>query len=587
MKRVFAALVLNLLLPLAGRADDLTPGHWQVTVLSATGTLQQTSWIINVATTDGKTTATLVSADPRFKAPSLVSFKANGKQVHAVFKFQAGQYTFAGAVVGKDGKRVAGVYGPEGSISAAVMTPTDLKELTAKDVYRTMGIKELDRALTLGNRGAVLRNQARTNKDPDERAKLLDQAREADKLAAVEVPKLYRETIDKHPDTYAAGRAALLLLQNPKAAATDAELRQWSDLATKSAGEYGPALEIDTAVQAATAILARKEHAPLAVAAARRAEALLQPELAPSVQVSVLETLVRALKDAGKTAELSPIAARLTKLEAALDNEYLAKVPPFKPAAFAGRKSGSDRVAVMELFTGAQCPPCVAADVAFDALQKTYKPSELVLIQYHLHIPGPDPLTNADTVARARYYGANSTPTTLFNGRAAASGGGPMAFAESKFKSYCDVIDPLLETPAVCQLSASAKRNGDKIMIEATVKGMADPGPDKKLRLVLVEESIRYVGSNKLRFHHQVVRAMPGGVDGVALTKKKISSTNEVDLAALRKGLNGYLDDYAATVRPFPRPNRPMDFHGLRVIAFVQDDATREILQAVQVAVNE
>ena len=53
----------------------------------------------------------------------------------------------------------------------------------------------------------------------------------------------------------------------------------------------------------------------------------------------------------------------------------------------------------MELFTGAQCPPCVAADVAFDVLEKTYKPADLVLIQYHLHIPGPDPLTNAASEA--------------------------------------------------------------------------------------------------------------------------------------------------------------------------------------------
>ena len=29
------------------------------------------------------------------------------------------------------------------------------------------------------------------------------------------------------------------------------------------------------------------------------------------------------------------------------------------------------------------------------------------------------------------------------------------------------------------------------------------------LRLALTEESIHYVGSNKLRFHHHVVRALP------------------------------------------------------------------------------
>ena len=48
-----------------------------------------------------------------------------------------------------------------------------------------------------------------------------------------------------------------------------------------------------------------------------------------------------------------------------------------------------------------------------------------------------------------------------------------------------------------------------------------------------------------------------------------------------------YLDDYAATKRPFPRIARPMAMDNLRVVAFVQDDATKEIFQAVQVDVTQ
>ena len=58
-----------------------------------------------------------------------------------------------------------------------------------------------------------------------------------------------------------------------------------------------------------------------------------------------------------------------------------------------------------------------------------------------------------------------------------------------------------------------------------------------------------------------------------------------VDLPELRNTLVAYLDNYTATVRPFPQPQRPLDLQHLRVIAFVQDDATHEILQAVQVEV--
>ena len=62
----------------------------------------------------------------------------------------------------------------------------------------------------------------------------------------------------------------------------------------------------------------------------------------------------------------------------------------------------------MELFTGANCPPCVAADLAFDGLQKAYSDKEVVLLQYHMNIPrGPEALTNADSDARFEYYADN------------------------------------------------------------------------------------------------------------------------------------------------------------------------------------
>src|SRR5207302_5612983 len=138
----------------------------------------------------------------------------------------------------------------------------------------------------------------------------------------------------------------------------------------------------------------------------------------------------RALEKTGKTEQAKAVATEVAKLEEILDAEYLKAVPPFKPTAYAGRKDKeANKVAVMELFTGAQCPPCVAADVGFDALLKAFRPAELIGLQYHLHIPGPDPLTNADSIARQQYYGeeVRGTPSTFFNGKSESGGGGPMA----------------------------------------------------------------------------------------------------------------------------------------------------------------
>ena len=115
---------------------------------------------------------------------------------------------------------------------------------------------------------------------------------------------------------------------------------------------------------------------------------------------------------------------------------------------------------------------------------------------------------------------------------------------------------------------------------------MTEPGDKKKLRFVLVEDTVRYAGGNKLRFHHMVVRALPGGPDGIALTDTASSQTASASLPEIKTDLTKYLDDYAATKRPFPKRDRPMDMKHLKAIAFVQDDESAEILQAAIVDVK-
>ena len=262
-------------------------------------------------------------------------------------------------------------------------------------------------------------------------------------------------------------------------------------------------------------------------------------------------------------------------------------MPPYEPEPYRGRKNKSDRVVLVELFTGAQCPPCVAADLAFDGLVKTYKPDEVVLLQYHLHVPDPDPLTNPDAEARQEYYGKalEGTPTAFFNGAPKAEGGGAIDAAKDKYFDYRDVINPLLEKPARAQLRASATRQGDKIDIQAEVSELDKPGEKVRLRFALVEEQVHYVGGNQIRYHHDVVRALPGGTDGFALKEKSSKQTASVDLAELRKNLSAYLDEFGKK-RPFPNARRPLELKKLRVVAFIQDDESKEVLQAAQVDVK-
>src|SRR5262249_53493204 len=111
---------------------------------------------------------------------------------------------------------------------------------------------------------------------------------------------------------------------------------------------------------------------------------------------------------------------------------------------------------------------------------------------------------------------------------------------------------------------------------------VAEPGEKVRLRLALIEEEVNYKGGNKLAHHHYVVRALPGGAAGLALKAKTGKQSVTVDLDDLRKKLTSYLDEAAKDLGAFPSKDRPMELKKLRVVAFIQDDANKEILQAVQ-----
>lgn len=411
---------------------------------------------------------------------------------------------------------------------------------------------------------------------------------EPSKLETFDRFELAKETLEQTSDPQVMAEAAIELLKEAsQRKASGEEVRGWADKAFRSAQPFGLRWERSVARRVAQALVKQKDFAPVAVEYARKLERLVDEGEEVSVQLDYLSTVAEVLEAAGRNDDAADIRKRLAKLEEQDFAEY-AKSAPFRPEPFEGRKGKSDRAVLVELFTGAECPPCVAADLAFDALTKTYKPTEVVLLQYHLHIPGPDPLTNPDSLARLEYYGnkIRGTPTIFFNGKPAQGGGGPLSQARRSYAAFREAIDPLLEKLPEARIELSASKQGAAIDIKAQVSDLARTGDSIRLRFALVEEYVRYQGGNNLRYHHHVVRAMPGGPKGIALKQKSGEHSAKVDLDELRAKLNEYLDEYAKEDE-FPKPDRPIGLKSLRVVAFVQDDDTNEILQAAQVEVKE
>jgi hypothetical protein len=440
---------------------------------------------------------------------------------------------------------------------ALVVSRTDATEYDQKKAF-----KQSDGAEDLG--------KAMQSQDAKEQARLLTELIDSQKGKPVTLPA-----------------RQILLAAKVQAGEEAAKLEAAAAGYLQQAAEHGPGYEQYARLEAARLLVGSEKGASLALKYARAAEKEIPDSDTPRT-IAMLKVLSRALHRAGREAEAKPVDARLEAKESALDEEFRKKAVPFEPEAPAPRSGKSDRVVLVELFTGAQCPPCVAADVAFDAALMAYKPADVALLQYHLHVPGPDPLTSPDSEARAEHYNSDipGTPATLLNGRPTRSLGGPPEEGKTSYGTLRSAIDQARNRAAEASLSLEVKRAGDRIDLQADVSNLRRTGDKVRLRFVLVEEVVRYAGSNRQRLHHHVVRAFPGGVKGVALEKNADSKTASITLADLKKQLGEYLDK-AAEQQPFPDEDRPLKLEHFKVVAFIQDDATREVLQAAQADVSE
>jgi hypothetical protein len=429
--------------------------------------------------------------------------------------------------------------------------------------------------------------ELKLGKDP-KAAKLFGRATLRNKETPIELERTTSESLDpldqmreafaKQGLGYDAIPLSLQLLsQSERLKAKPAEVRAWAEKAARSADLFYPALQRDVLLTVAQILTEEKGYEAIALQYARRAERLLDDKEPAVAKKRVLDVLAGVLEKAGKDKEAQAVQQQIAKLD------FRIKVRPF-----AGRGARSDRVVLVELFTGAQCPPCVAADLAFDAVGKTYKPTEVALVQYHVHVPGPDPLTNPDTEARFTFYedSIKGAPAVLLNGRPGPAGGGPREDAPEKYDEYVEALNRLLDQPARGEVKVAATRKGDKVSITAEVDKLDVTGDDVRLRVVLVEEEVAYKGTNGISTHRHVVRSMPGGPDGVVMAGKSAKKTFDVDLAELRKKLGDYLDKFGEKNR-FPNKERPLELKKLKVIAFVQNDKGGEVLQAAQADVPE
>lgn len=250
------------------------------------------------------------------------------------------------------------------------------------------------------------------------------------------------------------------------------------------------------------------------------------------------------------------------------------------------------KVLLAELFTGAECGPCQSADLAFDELSEYFPRNTLAILEYHVNIPGPDPMTNPNTFSRYMYYGGNfGTPTAILEGKEMVTGGGPRYLAVNRFNLYKYALSKYENQKPEVIISGKAFNKGNDINVNLNLKGKTKD-PKCVLHIALVEKSIKYTGSNTIDKHRFVVRNLLDNESGTTITSNKISKS--FDLNKIEEGLKNYLDD------PTQQPSWRQSFgppswkartdklnrENLGVVAWIQNPESREIINSVFIEIK-
>lgn len=226
------------------------------------------------------------------------------------------------------------------------------------------------------------------------------------------------------------------------------------------------------------------------------------------------------------------VAAR----ESYLDQRYAQIYPPQKHTP-PSTPISSGRAVFAEVHTGAGCPPCVAADLAFDAMLEEFSRRQLIVVMYHQHIPRPDPLANDDSAALWAERKGRGVPTYLIDGISKIGGGGRKDVAGMTTSLRKQIEERLTQTPQA-NLRLTATRSATAIQVGIDVAGVSADVPAPRLRLALVEKLVRYSGENGIRFHPYVARTL------TTLPATQGHLEHSFGLAQLRSALSGHIERF-------------------------------------------
>jgi hypothetical protein len=214
---------------------------------------------------------------------------------------------------------------------------------------------------------------------------------------------------------------------------------------------------------------------------------------------------------------------------------------------------------LLEHFTNSRCSICASKNPAFFTLIDQY-PNDVHHLSIHPSVPYSNCLiylaNPTQNNARTAFYGVNGTPRVALNGTLVpvASQLLPTATLQAALGQ---------ESPIALEVQEAGAAPTKTAAVTVRVYGNV-PAGNYKLFAAVAESTVNYASPNGEAKHHDVFRAMLTNIDGDNITLPATGGSTTFNFTYNYTAPNGWTSN----------------FDSLYVLAFVQNAATKEILNS-------
>lgn len=224
----------------------------------------------------------------------------------------------------------------------------------------------------------------------------------------------------------------------------------------------------------------------------------------------------------------------------------------------------SERTVLMEEFTQASCWPCMQSNPVLNAIMSDNQ-DKAIQIRYHVHWPGTDPM-NADNPEEVRerddYYGVNGVPWVELDGRRQVSS----YLTQSQINTAHNRTAPVL-----VEIDHQIDEALTTLSVQARISNEGNntfSNPNARLRIAIIEKDVTWnqpPGATLLTRFEAVFKTFIGGNQGTVVPTIAAGASEEFTWE-------------------FTLPKLMYNLNKMAIVAFVQDDSNKYILNAAESA---